>query len=156
MPAPDLKEHLQAITKSGAERLVKDLKAIPADKQNVSPGGCARAPLHYVAECGMLNGFLAGFLSGAAAPRPNPEEREKVLSAADTEEKALAMLQDGTDKLLAAIAALDPETLGDTVEFFGRTWTRLAVAELPASHMSYHDGQLNYVHTLCGDSQVHW
>lgn len=156
MPAPDLKAHLASITKSGADRIVKDLKAISADKQNASPGGCARAPLHYVAECGMLNGFVAGFLSGTPMQRPDPAERDKALAAADTEEKALAIFNEGTEKLLAALATLDVDTLGDEVEFFGRARTRLEIAELPASHMSYHDGQLNYYHTLCGDSQVHW
>ena len=49
------------------------------------------------------------------------------------------------------------ESLGETTNaLMGRVMTRLAVAELPAVHMSYHDGQLNYIHSLCGDSEMHW
>ncbi len=29
------------------------------------------------------------------------------------------------------------------------------IAELPVSHVMYHDGQLNYIQTLHGDDQMH-
>ena len=34
--------------------------------------------------------------------------------------------------------------------------TRLAAAGIASMHMMYHDGQLNYVHMLHGDMEMHW
>jgi hypothetical protein len=154
----DLKAHLEATTRNQYNRIVNDLKAIPADKQNVSPGGCSRAPLNIVAECGALNGFVAQYLSTGEMPeRPSPDVREPFLASFDTEEKALAFIAEKTEALFTAFRTLDASTLGETTTaLFGRPMTGLAIAELPAVHMSYHDGQLNYVHSLCGDQTTHW
>ena len=57
----------------------------------------------------------------------------------------------------AAFETLDENTLGETSDIpFGRPMSRMAIAELPAIHMMYHDGQLNYVQTLNGDKDIHW
>ena len=150
--------HLRAFVELAYRRLANDLRAIPEDKVNVSPGGDARPALHIVAECATVNGQIAACLStGAPLPRLSPEEREAHLRSFDTAEKALAFLDQETQKLLEAIDALDESTLGDVSrEVMGRPLTRFGIAELPAVHMMYHDGQLNYIHTLHGDRQMHW
>jgi hypothetical protein len=158
MATLDLKTHLRDTTERVRGLLVNDLKAIPADKQNVSPGGAARTALNIVAECAAVNGMIAGWLStGQGISRPSPEQREAHLRSFDTQEKALAYLDQETNRLLSAIDALDPDTLGDTSdEPLGRPMSRFAVAELPAMHMMYHDGQLTYLQTLHGDTENHW
>jgi uncharacterized damage-inducible protein DinB len=158
MPSLDLKAHLEATTRNMHDRLVSDLKAIPAEKQNSSLGGSARTPLNIVAECGMVNGFVRQFLATGVAPeRPAAESRDAFLASFDTEEKALTYFAAQTESLIAAFQGLSEDALAETTsELFGRPMTRLAVAELPAIHMSYHDGQLNFVHSLLGDSQMHW
>ncbi|MES2463748.1 MAG: hypothetical protein V4671_24530 [Armatimonadota bacterium] len=158
MSTLDLKAHLEATTRNICRRIVNDLKAVPADQQNVSPGGCARPPLNVVAECAMVNGFIADFLTTNEVPaRPDAETRDRFLASFDTEEKTLTYFEEQAEKLYAAFQTLETETLGETTDaLFGRPMTRLAVAEMPAMHMSYHDGQLNYVHSLCGDAQMHW
>jgi hypothetical protein len=158
MPVLDPRAHLRSVTERNQRLLVNDLKAIPADKQNASPGGAARPALHIVAECAAVNGMVAGWLStGQRTPRGTAEENDAHFRSFDTEEKALAYLDQETNRLLAAIDALDPDTLGDTSdEPLGRPMSRFAVAELPAMHMMYHDGQLTYLQTLHGDTQNHW
>jgi hypothetical protein len=153
-----LKEHLRNQTERGHRLLVNDLQALAAEKHNVGPGGSARPAIHIVAECAAVNQMIAGYLrTGTRAPRPTPEEREAHLSAFDTTDKALNYLRDATEELLGAIAMLDESTLGEMSDQpLGRPMTRFAVAELPAFHMMYHDGQLNYIHTLHGDTEMHW
>lgn len=157
MAALEPKAHLRGFTERAHRLLTNDLKAIAADKNNVCPGGCARPALHIVAECAALNGFIARILRGETPERPGPEQREAHLRSFDTVEKALAYLEEQTQSLLAAIDTLDETTLGDVSEQpLGRPMSRFALAELPASHMMYHDGQLNYIQTLHGDGQMHW
>ena len=102
MAAIDLRAHLEATTRNVYNRMVNDLKAVPEDKQNLSPGGCARAPLHYVAECAAMNGFIATYLSTGQMPdrlRANREERDRFLASFDTAEKAIAYLTEQTETL---------------------------------------------------------
>jgi hypothetical protein len=153
----NLIEHLVVTTEAQYKRLVNDLNAIPAEARNVCPGGCARTALSVVAECGMINGFVARYLRGEEVKRPSPEERNAFLASFDTAEKALPYLEEQTNFLLETLRGLDPATLGDTDDaLFRRPMTRFAIAELPAVHMSYHDGQLNQLHMLSGDGHVHW
>lgn len=157
MPVVDLKEHLIQATERHHSRLVNDLKALPAEKAVVSPGGCARTAVNIAAECGAINGFVARFLKTGEATRPTPEERQAFLATFDTVEKALNFLETETQALLSVIGALDAETLGaEETALFGRPMSRFAIAELPAMHMSYHDGQLTYIQSLHGDDKNHW
>lgn len=149
--------HLVADTERVAARLINDLNAIPDDHEDHCPGGCARSGVNIVAECAVVNRAVATFLATGTAVRPKPEERDALIASYDTKAKAREFLSQETAKLIEAIKSLDPETLGETVNFFPtRTTDRFAVASLPAGHMAYHDGQLNYIQTLYGDNQIHW
>jgi uncharacterized damage-inducible protein DinB len=158
MPALNLKEPLIQFTRSAQTMMSNDLKAIPQEQLCVSPGGCARDALNLVAECAMVNGFVSRFLQTGSFERPPAEDRQAHLASFDTAEKALSYLEQETNHLVAAIEAVDENTLGDVIETtpLGRPMTRFAIAQLPAVHMMYHDGQLNYIQTLHGDDKMHW
>lgn len=157
MTALQPKQHLKGFTERVKGLLANDLNALPEDKRSQCPGGCAKTPLSVVVECGMVNGFVAAYLTTGSTERMPPEEREAFMNSFDTAEKALDYLETQTQKLYAAFDSLDENTLGEMSDFpFGRPMSRMAIAELPAIHMMYHDGQLNYVQTLYGDKEIHW
>jgi hypothetical protein len=156
MPALDLNAQLRDATQRAHRLLTNDLKAIAPDQTNASPGGCARTALNIVAECAAVNSMVATVLSGGEYQRPSSEEREAFLNSFDTTEKAIAYLDQETERLLAAIEATDESTFGDEMSPFGRPMTRFGVAGLPSWHMMYHDGQLNYIQCLHGDGEMHW
>jgi hypothetical protein len=134
------KEHLIGITERTREFLVKDLTALPEDKAATSPGGDGRAPIFLVAECGVLNGFIATFLTtGEAPPSRTEEERKAHLASFDTREKALEYLNTETDRLLAAIRDYDDTRWGEKSDIFGRPMSLYSLAEMPGVHMMYHE-----------------
>lgn len=144
-------------TKRAYGLLKNDLQAIPDDKLGACPGGCANSALRIVAECAAVNGGVADFLVTGAFNRPPHDEFAAFLNTFDTREKTLAFLDERTEKLLSVLAELDESTLGDvTSGFFNRPMTRYAIAQLPTGHMMYHDGQLNLIQMLHGDSEMHW
>ena len=152
-----LKGHLREATALWHRRLANDLNAVAEGKENANPGGVAHPALHIVAECAAVNGMIAGYLSGGEFNRPTPEQREAHLRSFDTREKALAYLEQETQRLLSTIDGLDESTLGEVSDApLGRPMTRFALAELPAQHMAYHDGQIGYIHLLHGDNKNHW
>lgn len=157
MPALNPIHHLQEFTKQAHHFMTKDLQALPEDKQNACPGGCARTPLNVIAECAMVHRMVGDFLRTGKAERIPAEERDAHLNSFDTMEKALAYLDRETQYLLGVLETLDENTLGDVSEEpLGFPMTRFGLAQLPAMHMMYHDGQLNYIQSLYGDDKVHW
>jgi len=69
----------------------------------------------------------------------------------------VSVLETGTEKLRDAINARPSDTWGDAcVNILGMPSTLFSVAEGAALHMMYHDGQLNYLHTVHGDTEMHW
>ena len=148
--------HLHATIKMAYKNLVNDLNALDADKAVGTPHASLRPAIKMVAECGSVNGLLANLVATGQASMPTPEERTAFYDSITTPEAALAVLEDGTQKLYAAIDAAAPETWGDGVAGPFGPWTRAEAAGFAALHLMYHDGQLNSVHLLHGDSEMHW
>ena len=157
MPALNVKEYLAASLRIQHKRFVNDLKAIPEDQHNVSSAGCARTPRYMAAECGYVNGWIADFLQTGKSVRLSQEDEDALYASLDTTEKALAYLEENTDKLAAVYESLDENTLGDISDtLFRRPTSKFSAAMLPILHLSYHDGQYNYIQALHGDDKIHW
>lgn len=137
-------------------RLITDLLAVPEEKRNVSPGGAARTPLLIAAECGLINALVTARLTGGPTPKHIAfDQRDPFLATLGDTEAVVAYINEQTDALYAAIRAIDPATWDDMIELMpGRPlMSRFDVAFLPATHYAYHDGQLNFIHTLSGDTK---
>ena len=153
----DPKANLISMISRSYDFLVKDLKAIPEEKQNVIFGGCTRTALDMAAECAATNQNMALRLAGTPKPALSAEENASNRAKFDTQDKALAYLEETTTHLKDVILAMDPDTFCDNdPEFFNGAMSRYSMAELTGIHMMYHTGQLNYIQMLLGDDKVHW
>ena len=152
----NLNAHLRLTTETACSKLVNDISALDEDKAAGSPDPALRPAIKLLAECGSVNGLLATLVATGQAEMPTPEQREAFYASITTRAEALTVLQDGTAKLYAAIDATPAETWGDTISGPFGPWTRLSAAEFAALHMMYHDGQVNSVHLLHGDTEMHW
>lgn len=152
----DFAAYLHTTTETAYNNLVNDLTAMDADKAAGTPHDALRPAIKLVAECGSVNSLLAGLITTGQAEMPSPEQRAAFFASITTRDEAFAVLKDGTEKLYAAIKAAAPETWGETVPGPFGPWTRAAAAGFAALHMMYHDGQLNSVHLLHGDTEMHW
>ena len=153
----DFKAFLAGTIQHNAETLIKDLKHVPSDKLNVSPMGCARRPLEFVAECAGFNRLLSKTIRGEEAPLPSDEERKNFYASCDSFEKAKHMLEDSTQLLLDALNALpEQELTREVTAYWGQQMPLYKLIHAAAVHMAYHDGQVNYIQCLYGDSAIHW
>ena len=56
-----------------------------------------------------------------------------------------------------AIDTFSEADLGKEVAMpWGAKFPAMVAILLPTSHMTYHDGQINYIQTLFGDAEFHW
>ena len=151
----DAKAHLSASLKDAGYQLARDLRALPDEKVGVSPMGAGRTPMSIAVECISFNDWALRRMAGEEVEMHADFEAFKLQY--DTAEKAASGLEESTDNLIAALEALDDEGLGRKAP---PPWdpnvTAYAMFHVAASHMTYHDGQLNYVQTLYGDESMHW
>ncbi len=136
---------------------VADMGHLSEEQLGASPMGCARTALEFTAEVGWFNGMAARLVSGETVAMPSTEERTAAYAAIDTKDKAVALLNEGTHALIAAIKAAGTEGLQDTTTApWGEAMPKHALAEMAVSHMWYHDGQVNYLQSCHGDGKFHW
>jgi uncharacterized damage-inducible protein DinB len=153
----ELKSFLTGIVQRSADRLSADLAHLSAEQLTASPMGAARNPLHFTAECIGFNRLVANAFVGKPSAMPSQEERDAFFASIDTLEKAQAGLKRSADTLGAAIDQADEAKLtAEGTAPWGEPMPLYMLVYMAADHMSYHDGQVNYIQTLYGDAEVHW
>jgi hypothetical protein len=135
---------------------VADLKHIPEDKLGQVPMGAARTALEFTAEVAGFNALVAKMLRGEEASQTMEEHYTPSATVANYAECKEA-IEKTTAELAAAIDALDEDGLLKPLTTpWGAPTTAYGIAKMAASHMMYHDGQINYIQSLFGDDTNHW
>lgn len=138
----------RALEKETAD-LIKAAQATPADKQTWKPLERGRTVVDQVAECAMINTGSAQMVADRAWPDVDMAQWRQTQAALDTLDKAVAQLQAGTAALTAAIRATPDDALGVEITLPWATCSLAEVFLMPLWNMSYHEGQINYIQTLC-------
>ena len=142
----------KAKTQEASRMLQTGLKHLPDDKLAWVPMGQAKTPLLIMAECAGALKWVASELRGQS----DPGVYERVMQGTYTSrEEVLALLAEAEAELYGAMEALTAEQLAETRQVF---WGQATVGELlwtGATHTIYHAGQLNYIQTLLGDTEMH-
>lgn len=149
------------LTQQASDKLVKNLNAMPAEKQQWKPPSDGRSAHEQVLECAVINGMAAKIFTDQAFP--NFETMDwggmfgKAAAQNDTTEKLIATLEKATADLVAATKAFPADKLGEmvTVPFDGSVHTWAEVIFFPYWNMTYHEGQINYIQLLYGDKEYH-
>jgi len=153
----DLKAFLSEIVRRNADRLASDLSHLTSEQLTASPMGVARSPLHFSAECIGFNSLVAGALAGKSSGMPSQEHRDAFFASIDSLEKAQAGLKRSADEIVTAIEGVDEAKLtAEATAPWGQPMPLYMLVYIAADHMTYHDGQANYIQTLYGDAEVHW
>ena len=135
----------------------KDLEATPDDVLAASQNGKTRSILAFTAETIGFNYMVAGVLSGDNKPMPSAEEREAFTASINSKAAAIAGLESSVGALTAAIQGVNSNDWMTVVMApWGMETTKSNICGWAALHTMYHDGQINIVQVLNGDTEVHW
>ncbi len=139
---------------------VADIKAIPADKWTATFGGCTRPANELTADAISLLSWCTEALQGNVMQADQDAyigHMQELSASIASQDLAVAKLIEASEALGSAINAASDETMNTVIM---PPWQMPAplfiLAQIAVSHIWYHDGQLNYVHCLLGDNQVHW
>ena len=153
--ATDVKDAIKTSLEQAKTFYLLDLEAIAEEKLGVSPGGVARAPFDFTLEIADVNRRFAAGMRDETLEKRSDEERASLI-AGMTKASAKQMIEDSVGELIAAWMGLADDQIEKMIPAFGDERPAFAMASLAATHMMYHDGQLNYLQALNGDGAIHW
>jgi len=147
-----IQEYLAAATEKAASDLVAAFDRLPEDKRDHEPADTSRSALDQLAECVLLNGYIADTVTTHAWPPDRIEAymREKVEYGALDSETLRARLHENTQRVAAAIRATPDEALPNEIQMPWGPRTVAQIIGIPLWNMTYHLGQINYIASLLG------
>ncbi len=145
------------LTHRATNDLVALLQATPDDKLAWTPENTGRSVLEQAKECAIVHYIWAVIIRERGLPIEMPPEFTAFAEQAiNSRESAIAALQTTTNALVAAIQSVAPEETGVAVRVDMMSDRKVALAECclyPYWHTVYHEGQVNYLQTLYGDTK---
>lgn len=154
--APDPKAFAIEQVSDAKTRYLQDFAVLPDDSLDKSPGGAARTPFQFTYEIICVNQRLAKRLRGED---PGPFSMDMWKVTPDEFRNRAAATQGFTntmDEMLAGLEATPAEQIYQEIATPSGTTSPYDLALFCASHVNYHDGQLNYIQALNGDAEIHW
>ncbi len=142
--AQTLREHKQ---------LLMDLQFIPDDKLSWVPMGKAKTAEEIGVECAGAYRWMVAMLRND--PRANDIWGEIAQLRPGTREGIVKLLEEGWAELAGALDALEEPQLAEKRQVFWGEETVGNLLVMAEWHSTYHSGQLNYIQTLLGDTEMH-
>lgn len=147
---------LIAINQRMVSFMTKDLSAMSDEQAIAKTHPDFRSAIQVVAHsAGTLRYFTALVVTGKS-PETSDEQRQLFMDSIQTKAQALMALNEAANGLFEAIESVPVEAWNDTVVGGLGEMPRIVAATFPACHTAYHDGQLNQMHVMNGDHDMHW
>ena len=144
---PSVREVAKQVTMSSAQMLCKDTTYIPSEKLAWRPMEHGKSVIAILSEIARSDYEIAAVILGGPAKKVETEDYEALKS----------LVIESAQEVCRAIDSLSDEALeGDLTMPWGGIFAASQAILLPASHMNYHDGQINYIQLLLGDTRFHW
>lgn len=136
--------------------LLKDAGYIPEENLGWCAAGCAKTPAQILREIARSNSAIAAAIR-CEAPGEAGDEFAKRVEEASTLDALSQLVRESAKAVCDAIDSHSEADLGNLIRMpWGAMFPLGQAIFLPVSHMTYHDGQINYIQLLLGDSKFHW
>ena len=154
---PTIQKLASKLNQEIAKSLIRNVRAMPADKVTWAPLEKGRTALAQLQECTVITGFTIYTLQKHELPADFNEAFAREAGEMDTVEKAIARLEERSAILGSVIEAFPDADLDKTIKM---PWEEepSSLAELMFMNYwnnAYHVGQIAYIQTLYGDSEMH-
>jgi hypothetical protein len=161
----DFKEFAILRNAKASDDLIRNLRAIPADKLDWKPAEKTRSALELGQECAQSPGWGVMILQHRGWPAGDPEQMQAQMAAAmaerqswDTVDKIELAMKQNLAKLESAIRALPEEELATEIHLPFGPGMDMQLAEICLVqnwNATYHLGQICYVQLMLGDTDMH-
>jgi hypothetical protein len=150
----DPRKMLADMNRTAADSLAQAAEGL-GDKIDWKPLDKGRSALDQVQECAGMAVFGAQIMETQSVPPFDSAVFEKFRKEYASPDKAVALLRDATERFATAIEAFPTEKLNDKVTLpFGPNGMEKSFGEVAMMaywNTVYHEGQVNYIQTLCAE-----
>jgi len=143
-----VQEVAKGATMWAAEMLCKDASYIPKEKLDWHPAENGSSVIEILTQVVDGNAALGAAIKGGTAG-----ESVKGLSFEALKDRVMSSSKEVCE---AIDSYRESALMSDITMPWGMVMPASAAIMLCASHMSYHDGQINYMQLLIGDTKFHW
>lgn len=151
-------EMIVELTQYACEGLIRNVKAMPAERHGWEPSAHSRSAHNMLWECAVVNDRFARFLKGEPA-EPITIQGLGEMWAADPAadvETLITDLRSATASLCESILALEDDQFAEEVELGPDSpLPKKMLMWMGLRNMWYHLGQVNYIQSLYGDREMH-
>ncbi|MCI2430274.1 DinB family protein [Candidatus Acetothermia bacterium] len=154
----DTKQYLANVARFAAQAVARTAPFVPENKRNWSPMGAARTTTDMVQECAEALEIATKFMQTSQFARPDAQARAELLKKNPPKlEELFPRLQKAADEYAQALEKFPAERLMEMVPspFGGEPRPLLMQLSMPVFNMMYHYGQINYIQTMLGDTEMH-
>ncbi|MCW5946945.1 MAG: hypothetical protein KIT74_07920 [Fimbriimonadales bacterium] len=153
----DAKEVLEKHIAAQGKMYGDDLKSMTHEQLATKPGDSHRCPYDFTFEVALLNRRVVHRLRGED-PGPWPGSDGFVSAPAEfcEREAAIREFEESIATLLAALKEFPTERMTDAIVLENGETSAEELCRIVAGHLAYHDGQLNLIQLMTGDTKVHW
>ena len=145
---PSIRDLVKELTLNTAQRLCNDASYIPSEKLDWSPMDYGKSVNSILSECVSLN-----LMTAAAIKRESPKDIKTEMNFQALKDHVISTAME----VCKAVDTLSDDDLDGEVPMpWGAIMPAAAAIFIPHSHMAYHDGQINYIQLLLGDTKFHW
>jgi len=149
-------QRLVTLSQSSADALMKGLRFVPQEKRDWKPAPTAWSAHEVVAHLSYWTTYFTKAVKGETLTPP--DEASWRASTKELKEAAQAekLVERVHQEFVAAVKGLSDKDLAREVEL---PWGKETVASAVGGnfwHVTYHQGQLNYIQTLLGDREDHF
>jgi hypothetical protein len=135
----------------GVRSLIHNLQFIPTDRAEWKPEPGAKSALEIATEVVRVFRMYRPFLDGPDFPAERP-----VLPQPATLSEAAQLLTEAAEEYVAALEAAGAELDRPQAMPFGGVFRATRAACYPLLDLMHHHGQLCYIQSLLGDTEMHW
>lgn len=150
-----LQDQIVKVTQHALDDVCRAAMAVPADKEDWSPGGNSRSTLSQMREIASTPGVMLAVLNGSGNPK---HENQKGTKSLDSVEHCVDVARNEFGKICQAIATFPDIRLDDEIRTpFGEDsiMTMADALLLPYWNLVYHLGQINQIQLVLGDLEMH-
>ncbi len=143
------------------EAVCRTALAMPEDKRDWVPMGSARSVNAQIEELATVHIYIIPILKTGEAPLITEDQKEHIRERKeqfDTFDKLIEGAKEGAKLTAEAIRDVPDSKLDDVITLHSRGGIRRTMYEMvarPYWNLCYHEGQINYIQMLLGDTEMH-
>ena len=151
-----LKEHLVGKLEFAKKAYLGDLNAMDEGQLTSTSGGSSRTPADFTYEIVVINNRISKRMRGEDPGEFKFDGWVKAPEDFQSKDTIVAELDKSVTEIIDAFAKVPDDEMFRKIETPSGETCPMDLAGFAATHMTYHDAQLNYIQAMKGDEEMHW